>query len=109
MADQKETIAADLQWLYEHALSVSVSCNEHRHCYTTVEEEIRPNKGYSYTYDPDEFGSAEIRETCIRENRLVSVQVYPHTPVGFVIFHGLELQEVLTRARKGIEKELGHG
>jgi hypothetical protein len=99
----ESTIAEDLAWLSARMHIVHISINEHRVGYATVEEEIRPEKGYGYTYDIEEFGSAEIRDQAIRENTLVSVQVYPNTPVGFCIFHGADLTETVRRAREAMQ------
>lgn len=98
------TIADDLAWLAEHMLVVDIAINDHRTAYTTVAEEIRPGKGYGYAYDIEEFGSVEICDQAIRENRLVRVQVYPQTPVGFYVFLGAELAETIHRAREACEE-----
>ena len=103
MITASDTIGADLEWLRSNTRSFSIEVNEQRASYCSVAEEIAPNKDWGYRYSAEEFGSPEIRQACIDTNTLITVHVYPETPVGFVLFHGATIPETVSRARREIE------
>jgi hypothetical protein len=64
-----------LLWLQEHAHETSIEINPHRGVYESPRE-------YMSKPEPDE-DDREIVEECERRGVLVTVQCYPHTPIGF--------------------------
>lgn len=63
-----------------HAAGMSISHNEHKNVYETVEQYIRPFGAQ----DPDDsFVSEEERQKAIETNELWEIHWYPDTPVGF--------------------------
>lgn len=69
--------------------SISITINDHRDYYQTAEEAIDENPDWYDDIAPD------IKSEMIRLNRIVSVQAYPHTPIGFHTAHHYDIDEAL--------------
>lgn len=89
-----------LRWLQENACSFSLDGNEHRASYEKIEVFLAENDRYS---DLDE----EARAECIRHDRVVLVQMYPDTPVGFVCFVDHDIDRVICAAYDWLSRGRG--
>jgi hypothetical protein len=72
--------------------SVSVEGNEQRGGYLTAEQELENYPEMYSDMDPD------VRAECIRQNVLVKLQLYPETPVGFLVWVHYDLEALLSEA-----------
>lgn len=90
-----------LQWLMTNAHQVSIDCNQHRCSYETVERTIQDN--------PERFSdlTAEERAELIAHNSVCVLQLYPDTPVGFVLFIHWDPDVCVERACQWLRKERG--
>lgn len=68
-------------------LSISITHNEHKLYYQSVEEYFDECNG---TWIP-----GDSRSRAIADDELWTVQVYPRTPVGFYVVVGRTLEEIL--------------
>jgi hypothetical protein len=80
-----------LTWLVENCVSVTLDCNDHRSIYQSVATYIEEEELYS---DP------EMSAECVRQDRLYTLHVYPHTPVGFHFAYHYELPTLIDRMYK---------
>ena len=68
-----------LAWMIANCSSVHLECNQH-HCYYQSATEAFDDKQSDMLSD----ATPEIRAECIARDCILSLQVYPYTPVGFV-------------------------
>lgn len=73
--------------------SVTVEFNDHTTNYQTVADCLAANFGGRYD-DIDDRVKAEM----IKHSRIVEVQFYPHTPIGFYVIVHYDLNEALDEA-----------
>lgn len=78
--------------LPEHKAGLTLTHNDHKSVYETVEEFIAGE-----FYD-DAFESAEARQRAIDTDQLWTLQWYPNTPVGFINVAAPTLEELLSWA-----------
>lgn len=83
----------DLEELASLCLEVSVTINPHRCEYATVEEYFTRYDGKLHSDVPN-----ELLPQMIARDRVVCVQFYPETPIGFHLVHGLDIDETIGRA-----------
>ncbi len=83
------------------AASVTVSVNEHKDYYESVRTHLA---GCTY----DRFTEEQIA-TMEAADTVISVQAYPHTPVGFVKEWGTDLDEVLEAVLIQVRKSKAGG
>ena len=80
---------------------VHVTFNPHTVDYCTVEEYLRGICDDDRDYGPNhENIPAETRDAMVEANRIVEVQWYPDTPIGFCRVYGPSLEHCLARIEK---------
>jgi hypothetical protein len=72
--------------------SVTLEVNDHRDNYETVEQYF---DGTFREDDKKEEIPDDIFAEMVKRDTIVCIRVYPHTPVGFVIFYHYDLNELL--------------
>lgn len=91
--------AADFQWIVDRCKAeVSICVNEHRASYVTVDTFL-DERGDTEDTDPDVL--AEMK----RLDRIVAVQAYPDTPVGFYLLYHHDIGAAVKRMRRILEEE----
>lgn len=95
------TALEKLQWLQENAYSLSIEFNEHRNYYQKLVNEIA---GERSRY---RFPSKEIETECVRRDQLVALQVYPATPIGFVVFLHFDASQAIEAAFDWLQRDRG--
>ena len=96
------TWAEDFEWITRHCkCGVSIEVNDHRDFYRSATEEID-----GWNLDPDELPD-DVRAEMIRQDRLVRVQAYPDTPVGFYVAVHHDIGAAVKRMRDILEKDDG--
>lgn len=88
------TQAEKIEWLAAHCQGgFSISFNDHRVNYASITDELEALGG-SLDLEP------EVRKAMVRFDRMVVVQAYPKTPIGFYrcVHHNLDaaLDEILS-------------
>jgi hypothetical protein len=83
--------------LPEHKASLSITHNQHKDYYQTVDEYINNELDPYEHYD---FENKEQREKCVRTNEIWEMQWYPNTPVGFNSIAAPTLEELLDYASR---------
>jgi len=83
--------------------SVTVSVNQHRDYYESVEDHLNElynlgNEDYKEEIDED------VLNEMIRTNTIVSVQAYPRTDIGFYRVHHYDLQTAIELVLKDVEE-----
>ena len=73
--------------------SVSLTVNEHRDMYETVEQWLEGQESYGSLDIP-----ADERAKMVATNTVVSLQFYPSTPIGFYHVVGASLEYVMAEA-----------
>jgi hypothetical protein len=81
-----------LEWMIANMHSVSVSANDHKASYVTAAQAFEDNPEMYSDMDPD------VRAECAARNQIVTVQIYPDTPVGFFVWTHYEMSEALKQA-----------
>ena len=71
---------------------VYLEVNPNRDIYYSVEQYIKEENMQEENIDN------EVAERMIKENTVISLQFYPHTPVGFYKVYGTSLDEVVKKA-----------
>jgi hypothetical protein len=81
---------------------VTVTINDHKCIYMSAADFIAAP-------DVDWFDevSDELRARMIAEDKIVQIQFYPETPVGFYFAHGTTVDEALAAAEKVIRERGG--
>ena len=87
-----------LDELVARSMSVSVEFNPHRNFYESVEEYFLAVQRELQS-DWSRL-SQRTRDALLKGDRLVALRVYPRTPVGFDLFYGATLDQVLALAEK---------
>ncbi len=77
---------------------VHVTINEHTVNYSTVEEELDDRDDWFKPVTP------ELRARMISEGKIVVLQFYPHTPIGFYVTFGTSVEECLAQVEDGMFK-----
>lgn len=91
--------AADFQWIVDRCKAeVSICVNEHRASYAALEIFL-DNRGGLEDIDPAVL--AEMK----RLDRMVAVQAYPATPVGFYLLYHHDIGEAVRRMRRILEDD----
>lgn len=90
MTDRFENFIAALP---PHACELSLTHNQHRSCYETVQQFTEDGP-----YKPD-WISPEQRALAIEHDEVWVLHVYPRTPVGFYAYAAWQLHELLAYAR----------
>lgn len=83
--------------------SVHVTYNEHTTNYESVEEYVRwriTSPGGNF-----EEEKPEDLDKMIKDNKVVEVQFYPHTPIGHYVLLGYDLEKLLDEAIKIAQEE----
>ena len=83
--------------------SVTVSVNQHRDYYESVEDHLKNlyslgNEDYKEEIDED------VLNEMIRTNTIVSVQAYPRTAIGFYRVHHYDLQTAIELVLKEVKE-----
>lgn len=94
-----------LTWLIANCHSVSLEANQHRSYYRSVEQEIADDRldGDKRFRDTD----PEVLEECARRNVLLELQIYPDTPVGFLVWYHYDPEALLSTAYFWAVRERG--
>lgn len=92
-------VAEDLDWLEAEAFEFTLSFNDHRPSFETVEQ-------YMGGSESDDWISPEAKAEAIAANRMVRAQVYPCGSVGSYSVAGTEIGAVVARARELCAAEL---
>jgi len=74
-----------------HKASLSITHNQHKDYYQSVEQLISDPDGY---YREDRFPEGELAK-CIATDEIWTVHWYPDTPVGFCVVHASTLEDAL--------------
>lgn len=81
----------------EHKGSLSLTHNEHRVCYDTIEQYVAGIESYGGGIG---WISDEQRAKAIATDSLWVIQWYPNTPIGFVRLAAADLGVLLAEANK---------
>ena len=79
--------------------SVTISINDHRSHYQSIEEEIEEVAiigGESYVDLFEEIGRDVVQEM-INRNQMVKIQFYPNTPIGFYMVYHWDVEKALDK------------
>jgi len=80
--------------------SISIGINEHRDYYQSVEDYFRElNSDEASEIDPASY------QTMKDTNPVMSVQCYPHTPIGFILVYHYDVNEAIKIALKEVKSE----
>jgi len=79
---------------------VYLTVNEHRDYYSTASTFIDATNERAGRAEIDE----ELATRLIEADTIVRLQFYPDTPVGFYLIYGTTLEEVVSEAKKLLEK-----
>jgi hypothetical protein len=79
----------------EHKGELSLTHNQHKSYYKTVQQEIDDG---GHGYSDDCWVSPEQRQKAIDTDECWSLQWYPQTPVGFIIMSAADLDVLLLAA-----------
>lgn len=83
-----------LEHLIANCCTVSIGTNDHRSVYATVQEHFAD---FDFLRNANNF-SPEIVQTCIDHDSIVTIQVYPRTPIGFNHYIGHSLASAVDAA-----------
>jgi hypothetical protein len=90
-----------LLWMQQHAHTVHVDVNEHRTYYETAAQNFETRDADVFDADDD-----DVKAECVRRNEMVSVQVYPITPIGFFRIVHYDLGKAIEIAYDCVVKDL---
>lgn len=85
-----------LAWLVANCNSVHLECNAHRGNYLNAEAEFATREGEPGNLLAD--ATPEIREECIKRDTIVTLQIYPDTPVGFFHWVHYDVEQIIDSA-----------
>jgi len=74
---------------------VSLTINEHKNMYETVQEHV--DKLRVCGFDEEDLPPEVVHEM-VRADRVVRLQVYPRSPVGFNVYFGTSIDGVIDQA-----------
>ena len=83
-----------LQHLITHCHTVSMGTNDHRTMYRTVKDHFEEEE---FLRDADNV-SPEVVAACIQADCIVTIQIYPRTPIGFNHYVGHSLESAVNTA-----------
>lgn len=81
--------------LPKYKISLSITHNEHKIYYETIEDYINQNPDC-----PINFESEEIKQECIKTDSLWEMRWYPETPISFYMIGAPTLEGLLDYAKK---------
>lgn len=87
------TTIEKILWMQDNCCTVTIDFNDHRSCYETVEEYLN--------------FMGRTREGCETWKALVTVHVYPTTPIGSYFCAAQTLDEAVDSAYENVKKDLG--
>lgn len=80
--------------------SVTISHNEHKNLYETVDYFLHDRERIS-----DTELDADIRKIMIEKDQTVIVQAYPKTPIGFYVVYHWDLESAIDEMLDAVKKD----
>lgn len=99
--------ANKLTWLKDNCVSLSIEINEHKSIYMTVAEFFADDAEKGMDRFGDDDLDPNVRAVCIEKNALCVLQVYPDTPVGFLLFVHHDVEAVIAEAFAWVRRTRG--
>jgi hypothetical protein len=93
---------SNLKKLIAKSYNFVIFVNEHRSNYQSLEDYIQ-DEIHSGRLDNDEINQ-EILKTMKENDRMVMIQIYPTTPVGFFRIYHHDIDLAIEQALKGLEE-----